>query len=280
MPREYSTAHNARSGPTTLNGDVQGFGVLTINGDVFMDGPSKLDIDIGGTTQGTNYDELKVNGDATLGGTLNVNLVNFYPKVGDTFTVLAATTLATDRSGNVIHFAKDQTGELIPGSDGTMEWAVIYTNNWVILEVVNAVGLPVPAQGGPARAGPLSKGSPARTPWRRLRDWIARKHRALRLRLLGRRFRTRHDHDGCLSGRPITFDGSGTAIVNGTHTYSTPGVYAVRTTFYFDSTDLCTVDSRLTVADGTLAVGGLAGARSCKTRPAIPRWPWSAARQP
>ena len=61
--------------PTTLNGDVQGFGVLTINGDVFMDGPSKLDIDIGGTTQGTNYDELKVNGDATLGGTLNVNLV-------------------------------------------------------------------------------------------------------------------------------------------------------------------------------------------------------------
>ena len=65
----------------------------------------------------------------------------------------------------------------------------------------------------------------------------------------------------------ITFDGSGTAIVNGTHTYTTPGVYAVRTTFYFDSTDLCTVDSRLTVADGTLAVSGLAGASFLQNTP-------------
>ena len=48
-----------------------------------------LNIEIGGTTAGTDYDQLVVTGQATLDGTLNVRLVNgFMPNLDDRFQVL------------------------------------------------------------------------------------------------------------------------------------------------------------------------------------------------
>src|SRR5207248_3213778 len=46
-----------------------------------------LNVEIGGLTVGTQYDRLSVMGTATLGGTLNVTLINGYtPTSGDSFT--------------------------------------------------------------------------------------------------------------------------------------------------------------------------------------------------
>ena len=50
---------------------------------------ASLDIDLGGTSPNTLYDVLDVTGNAGLGGTLNVDLVNGYaPKVNASFTIL------------------------------------------------------------------------------------------------------------------------------------------------------------------------------------------------
>jgi hypothetical protein len=69
------------AGPTT--------GILTINGPYTQASGGFLSIRLGGTTQGTQYDLLNVNGNVSLNGTLNVNFVNgFTPLVGNSFQVL------------------------------------------------------------------------------------------------------------------------------------------------------------------------------------------------
>jgi hypothetical protein len=64
-------------------------GTLTIDGN-YVQGPSgSLGIQLGGTTAGTQYDQLVVTGSVTLAGTLNVSVVNgFTPTVGNTFQIL------------------------------------------------------------------------------------------------------------------------------------------------------------------------------------------------
>jgi hypothetical protein len=48
-----------------------------------------LDIQLGGTSVGTQYDKLNVAGQLSLGGTLAVSLINsFHPAVGNTFDIL------------------------------------------------------------------------------------------------------------------------------------------------------------------------------------------------
>lgn len=50
-----------------------------------------LDVQIGGTKAGTNYSHLSVTGPVTVGGTVNISLINkFTPVIGQTFTVLNA----------------------------------------------------------------------------------------------------------------------------------------------------------------------------------------------
>ena len=64
-------------------------GLLTITGDYAQTSSGVLDIEIGGTTPGTQYDVLDVNGIATLGGTLDVTLLNsFDPPVGSSYVIL------------------------------------------------------------------------------------------------------------------------------------------------------------------------------------------------
>lgn len=61
-------------------------GHLTIDGDLVLDPAGKLVLDVGGTSAGTEYDQLAVNGMVTLGGTLEINLINGYvPAIGSTF---------------------------------------------------------------------------------------------------------------------------------------------------------------------------------------------------
>jgi hypothetical protein len=70
-----------------------GVGTLHIDGAYVQSGTGKLQIELGGTTPGTNYDQLSVTSVASLAGMLNVSLVDgFSPAVGNTFNILDALT--------------------------------------------------------------------------------------------------------------------------------------------------------------------------------------------
>jgi len=64
-------------------------GIVTVNGDYVQGPEGKLDVQLGGTAPGAQYDQLNVTGTATLDGTLGVTAVNgFVPATGDIFQVL------------------------------------------------------------------------------------------------------------------------------------------------------------------------------------------------
>jgi outer membrane autotransporter protein len=94
-------------GPGTVNGDLfngvntiyssstvyvgggQYPGTLTINGNYTQDGNSTIDVNLGGATPSTQYDQMKVSGTASLNGALTVNLVNGYsPPKGTQYSIL------------------------------------------------------------------------------------------------------------------------------------------------------------------------------------------------
>ena len=98
----------ALTGPGTINADVidgsevipggaGAAGTLTINGNYTQTASGTLNIDLGGTTAGGQYDQLAVVGTASLGGMVNVALINaFQPTLGNTFQVL---TFASSSGG-------------------------------------------------------------------------------------------------------------------------------------------------------------------------------------
>jgi outer membrane autotransporter protein len=64
-------------------------GTLTINGNYVQTGTGTLDIKIGGTIAGEQFDRLVVNGNAMLDGTLTVHLIYSYsPPSGTLFQIL------------------------------------------------------------------------------------------------------------------------------------------------------------------------------------------------
>lgn len=70
-------------------------GKITVNGNYAQTATGVLNMEIGGTTAGTEYDQLVVSGNAALGGTLNVSLINgFRPKVGDVFQLIAPNSIS------------------------------------------------------------------------------------------------------------------------------------------------------------------------------------------
>ncbi len=80
---------NVSNGGQVIPGGTGAAGTLTINGSYTQTATGALDIDIGGTTAGSQYDQLAVSGTATLGGTVNVSLINgFQPALGNTFQPL------------------------------------------------------------------------------------------------------------------------------------------------------------------------------------------------
>ena len=104
------------TGPIRNSGGIVGPGhspgKITVNGNYTQGANGTLNIEIGGATAGTEYDQLQVNGTATLGGTLNVTLINgFRPAVGDVFQIIApnafsgafATINTTGFTGNVTY---------------------------------------------------------------------------------------------------------------------------------------------------------------------------------
>lgn len=98
------------TGAGTLTGDLSnpgavvapgssGAGVLVINGKYIQGPGGALNIELGGTLAGTQYDQMKVVGTATLDGTLNVTEIGgFVPAAGAVFQVL----LFSSKSGDFV----------------------------------------------------------------------------------------------------------------------------------------------------------------------------------
>ncbi len=109
-------------------------GVVTFAGDLFYGSFATLHIELGGTTQGVEYDHVQVAGQLALGGTLNVSLIDtkdgvFEPQAGQSFDILDWGSLAG--TFDAIH---------LPILEG-LEWntSQLYTTG--VLSVV-APGLP------------------------------------------------------------------------------------------------------------------------------------------
>ncbi len=88
---------NVTSGGQVIPGSAGSAGVLAINGSYTQTATGALDIDIGGATAGSQYSQLAVSGTASLGGALNVALINgFQPALGNTFQPLTFASYAGD----------------------------------------------------------------------------------------------------------------------------------------------------------------------------------------
>ena len=107
-----------------------------------------LSIDLGGTSAGTQYDRLTVQGTASLGGTLDINLVNgFGPAAGQTFQVLdyASATGAFDTiNGLKVGFKPLFT--LDQGATGLVLTSVANASDLAFGDVT------LPATGGPGQS--------------------------------------------------------------------------------------------------------------------------------
>lgn len=106
-----------------------GVGTLDVTGRFANALDGTLAFELGGTTAGTQYDQLIVNGAVTLNGTLDISLVNlgsgtFVPNVGNSFTIITA----TDGVGGAF--------TSVLGPDG-YNWRVNYNTNNVQLSVGN-----------------------------------------------------------------------------------------------------------------------------------------------
>jgi autotransporter-associated beta strand protein len=85
-----------------------------IGGDYTQGSSGTLEIEVGGTTAGTEYDVLNIGGTADLAGNIQIVLIdNFAPTPGDRFTILNYAALA-DSGFSLI----------LPEFDGNLEWTV------------------------------------------------------------------------------------------------------------------------------------------------------------
>ena len=100
-----------------------------ITGDFTQLTTAGLELQLGGGSQGDQYDFVEVVGTATLDGALDVALINgFTPSAGDTFEVLRA------EGGVSGTFSSDAAN--LPDLDGGLTWQINYEPNSVVLAII------------------------------------------------------------------------------------------------------------------------------------------------
>jgi autotransporter-associated beta strand protein len=111
-------------------------GMLTFTDDVTLTSSSVLEIEIGGTQAGVDFDFMQVVGAATLAGELQVSFIGSYmPQLGDEFQVLSAvgglngTTFGTT---------------MLAPLEGGLNWNLSYGANFVKLAVQEATVVTLP----------------------------------------------------------------------------------------------------------------------------------------
>ena len=98
-PKGMKIKSGKLAGTGTIDGDVlneggnvapgHSPGAITINGNYTQTSNGTLNMEIAGTSAGTQYDQLIINGTANLAGTLNLTMLNgFVPKAGNNFQLL------------------------------------------------------------------------------------------------------------------------------------------------------------------------------------------------
>ena len=125
-------------------------GLLTSSGTFTQTSTGILNIELGGTSAGSSYDDLSVTGAATLNGILNVDLVNgFTPTIGETFDIITCGS----RSGTFTSLTSSASG---------LTYTATYTSNLARLTIttvpepaistlVLAAAIMVPVLFGPCR---------------------------------------------------------------------------------------------------------------------------------
>lgn len=122
-----SVSGNVTNGATITLAGASAAGTLAITGNYTQAAGGALSIAIGGTTAGTQFDQVTVTGTASLKGTLNVALFNSFAPGGNTFSILTAATV---------------TGAFATTSNGTTGLSPAYTATLVNLNTANN---PVPS---------------------------------------------------------------------------------------------------------------------------------------
>ncbi len=126
-PHNTSLRQQAGGAFNFVNGGIFNPGLAQALGVVFMDGnytqSGTLNIDIGGTTPGTQHDQLRVfngtasgTGNVNLSGTLNVNFVNgFTPSAGQFFQIMTCQTACNGQFQQINGVNLSGGNILIPG---------------------------------------------------------------------------------------------------------------------------------------------------------------------
>jgi hypothetical protein len=136
---------NDATGLDIGTGTLTGSG--TINGNVTLDSdPSTLAFNIGGETQGADYDSLTINGNTILAGDLQITLTNdFLPLNTDIFTVLQVDASDT-LTGSFLNVSD---GGRLETADGTGSFEVLYGSgefaNEIVLEDFQVSPVPEPS---------------------------------------------------------------------------------------------------------------------------------------
>lgn len=125
------------TGAGTITGDVSNAGIISpgaspgvinVDGSYEQSPDGALDMEIGGTTAGTDYDQLLITGAATLDGRLEVTLIDdFQPALGDSFNIMTFTS-------RIDEFVTVTMPDLAAG----LGWIVAYSSTDVTLEVVRS----------------------------------------------------------------------------------------------------------------------------------------------
>ena len=114
-------------------------GILSITGNFPQISTGVLNMEIGGLIAGTDFDQLDINGAATLDGTLNVSLISgFSPSLGDSFQIVKYTsgsgtfsTLNLPSVGVGLNWAVAYgTGDVTLTVIAVVSWASAVSGNW------------------------------------------------------------------------------------------------------------------------------------------------------
>ena len=105
-------------------------GAITNFGNLGLHSSAVLQLELGGTVQGSEYDSVLVNGQAELGGSLQVSPINgFEINVlnSETFTLLTATNALSGSFANVL------SGQRLITAGGEGSFLVDYSGNNLVL---------------------------------------------------------------------------------------------------------------------------------------------------
>ncbi|TWU29952.1 beta strand repeat-containing protein [Bythopirellula polymerisocia] len=125
----YSGAGDTGTGTVIMEGDLKpgsSPGIMDFGGNLSFGPAAGLEIEIGGMIAGSQFDQVTITDIASLGGTLDVSLINsFMPSIGDTFEIITASSVLDTFSI-----------ENLPAIGGLL-WNVNYGATNVVLEVLS-----------------------------------------------------------------------------------------------------------------------------------------------